>query len=100
MMSMAGIEPNRAATALRYQASDTATILTMVREGLGITLMPRMSLPPKTPGVVVIPFEPVVPLQVGLSLRSRKMATPATKLFVDTALRWAQAQSALHAPVD
>ena len=45
---------------VRYQASDSATILALVREGLGITLVPRMMLPKKLEGVVALPLDPLV----------------------------------------
>src|SRR5438270_9896149 len=36
LMKAAGFEPNKARPHIRYQASDSATIFAMVREGLGI----------------------------------------------------------------
>ncbi len=51
-LEMAGLEPSRSRPPIRYHASDSTTILAMVREGLGITLLPRMMLPPKLEGSV------------------------------------------------
>ncbi len=52
---------------VRYQASDSATILAMIREGLGITLMPRMMLPKKLEVVVALPLDSPHQLQIGLA---------------------------------
>jgi DNA-binding transcriptional LysR family regulator len=85
-MKMAGFEPGKVKPSIRYQASDNATILAMVREGLGITLMPRTVLPKKLEGVVALPFDPPQHLQIGLAVRSQSTASPGAQLFVQMAL--------------
>jgi DNA-binding transcriptional LysR family regulator len=95
LMELAGLEPSTIRRHIRYQASDSATILAMVREGLGITLLPRMMLPTKLEGVVALPLDPPRHLQIGLAIRAQEMASPAAKLFVHTALAWAQEQASL-----
>ncbi|WP_201372878.1 LysR family transcriptional regulator substrate-binding protein [Ktedonobacter robiniae] len=95
MMERAGLERCRSRPPLRCQASDSATILAMVREGLGITLIPRMMLPKKLKGVVALPLDPPQPLQIGLAVRSQEMASRGATLFVQTALAWAQEQISL-----
>ncbi|AHV95446.1 transcriptional regulator [Paenibacillus sabinae T27] len=69
---------------------DSATLLAMVREGLGITLLPRMMLPKKLEGVVALPLNPPQMLQIGLAVRSQEIASPAAVLFVQTVLAWMQ----------
>jgi DNA-binding transcriptional LysR family regulator len=90
LMKRAGLEPGRNKPPIRYQASDSATIFAMVREGLGITLVPRMMLPKKLEGVVALPLNPPQPLQIGLAVRSQDTASPAAKLFIETAQTWTQ----------
>jgi DNA-binding transcriptional LysR family regulator len=90
LMKKAGFEPSRIRPRIRYQASDSATILAMVREGLGITLVPRTMLPKKLEGVVALPLDPPQQLQIGLAVRSQTMASPGAKLFVQTAVAWTQ----------
>jgi len=80
---------------IRYQASDGATILAMVREGLGITILPRMMFPEKLEGVAGIPLDPPLQLQIGLAVRSQETASPGAMLFVQTAVAWVQEQAAL-----
>jgi DNA-binding transcriptional LysR family regulator len=85
-MEMVGLEIHRTKPSIRYQANDSATILAMVREGLGIALMPRMVLPKKLDGVVALPLDPPGQLQIGLAVKSRDTTSPGAKLFIQTAL--------------
>src|SRR5215831_18039992 len=80
---------------IRYQASEGSTMLAMVREGLGITILPRKLLPDKLEGITAIPLHPPRPLQIGLAVRSMASASPAALLFVQTAVAWVQEQVAL-----
>jgi DNA-binding transcriptional LysR family regulator len=90
------VGPSRIRPQIRYQASDSATILAMIREGLGITLMPRKVLPKKLEGVIALPLDPPRQLQIGLAVRSQAMASRAALLFVQTASIWAQKSAFLH----
>lgn len=95
LLKMAGFEPSRTRPSIRYQSGDSATILAMVREGLGITLVPRQMLPKKLEGVVALPLDPPRPLQIGLAVRSQKMASRGATVFIQTAVAWAQEQASL-----
>jgi DNA-binding transcriptional LysR family regulator len=97
MMELAGLEVGRGGPHIRYQASDSATILAMVREGIGITLQPRMMFPKKLDGVVALSFDPPQRLEIGIGIRSQEMASPGARLFVQTALAWTQEQAVLVA---
>jgi DNA-binding transcriptional LysR family regulator len=77
---------NKIKSSIRYQASDSATIHAMVREGLGITLLPRMMLPKKLEGMVALPLNPPFHLPIGLAVKSQGMASPGANLFIQTAL--------------
>ncbi|GLV57931.1 hypothetical protein KDH_47660 [Dictyobacter sp. S3.2.2.5] len=78
---------------IRYRASDSATILAMVREGLGITLLPRQMLPTKLEGVVSLPLDPPQPLQIGLGIKSARTVAPGVALFLQTARAWGHKQN-------
>ena len=95
LMKRAGFEQNKIKPFIRYQASDSATIHAMVREGLGITLVPRMMLPKKLEGVVALPLDPPQQLQIGLAVRSHSSASSAAKLFIQSALAWTQEAASL-----
>lgn len=88
--------PRRSRPPIRYQASDRATILAMVREGLGITLMPRLLLPKKLEGIVALPLDPPYPLHIGLAVRSQAMTSPAARLLVHQASTWVHESAFLH----
>ncbi|GHO46748.1 LysR family transcriptional regulator [Ktedonospora formicarum] len=94
LMKMAGTDLGRHLPHVRYQASDSATILAMVREGLGVTLMPRMMLPERLDGMSALSLDPPQYLQIGLSVRSRKTISPGANLFIQTALDWMREQEA------
>jgi DNA-binding transcriptional LysR family regulator len=80
---------------IRYQASEVATILAMVREGLGITILPRKLLPDKLEGITAIPLDPPRQLQIGLAVRSMASASPAAQFFVQSAVAWVREQGTL-----
>jgi DNA-binding transcriptional LysR family regulator len=80
---------------VRYHASDSATILAMVREGLGITIIPRKMLPTKLEGVAALPLNPAQKLPIGLAVKSQEMASPTAKLFIQTALTCVNTQADL-----
>ncbi len=85
---------HRGKTLIRYQASDSATVLAMIRAGPGITLLPRMMLPKKLEGVVALPLEPAQPLPIGLGVKALATAVPGARLFIQTALDWIQKEAA------
>lgn len=89
IMSSGGCEPliqelfahAGCAPAVRFAVRDTETILNMVREGLGITMMPEMALPDRLPDVVVKALEPDAWRYLGLRSSSDE-ATPSARAFV------------------
>lgn len=93
IMKRAGFKPGKSSPHIRYQASDSATILAMVREGLGVTLIPRAMLPKKLEGVVALPLDPPQKLQIGLAVKSQETASPGAKLFIQTAQALVQEQT-------
>lgn len=95
LMESIGINGSQIQAAVRYYASDSATILAMVSESLGITLMPRMMLPKKLDGVVSLSFNPPQMLQIGLAVKSAATASPAAKLFIQTSLLQTQKQTSV-----
>lgn len=92
LMEHIGLDGERIKPLIRYQASDSTTILAMVREGLGITLLARQMLPPKLDGLVALPLHPCQPLSIGLAVRAHDTASPAATLFISLAQAWVQAQ--------
>jgi len=81
----AGLTP-RVGSAVR----DTETLVALVAEGLGITMMPALSLPRVLPGVCAVPLDPPVRRRIVLAVRApAALLPPATVAFVAQAWRWA-----------
>lgn len=85
---------------IRFQASEGATIVKMVCEGLGITIMPRMMLPDRLDGIIGIPMNPPNYVQIGLAVQSRAPVSPGATLFVQSAVAWVKEQTDLLQEVD
>ncbi len=94
LMEMGSFEVSKARLHVRYQASDNSTIIAMVREGLGITLLPRMMLPQKLEGVLALPLNPPQDVPIGIAVRERSTASPEARLFVQVVQTWTQEQAA------
>lgn len=75
----------------QYEATEVQTLLAMVREGLGITMLPEMLLPAHLEGVQVLSFEPALCFVFGVGVRSMRNASPAARMFVQSAQTWAAA---------
>jgi DNA-binding transcriptional LysR family regulator len=81
-----------------HEASEVQTILAMVREGLGITTLPEMLLPDQLDGLYLLSFEPPLRLMFGLGVRSLRSASPAARIFIQSAQMWAWANGFEHIP--
>lgn len=68
-----------------FEVQDSGTILSMIKEGLGITIAPELALPQEQPGVTYRNIDPLVWRQIGLSCLSIKEASPAVKAFIEIA---------------
>lgn len=72
---------------LRYEVSTLNTIVTMVRAGMGVSMMPEMLLDRDAADIVLLPFEPRLFMQVHLAVNH---PSPVTKAFMTVAHRWAR----------
>jgi DNA-binding transcriptional LysR family regulator len=73
----------------RYEASEVKTILAMVREGLGFTLLPEMLLPNPIEGFHMLSLDPPLRFNFGIGVRSDFSVSPAASMFVLSAHAWA-----------
>jgi DNA-binding transcriptional LysR family regulator len=103
ILSKGGCEPmireiyRRAGVAFhaRYELGDMSTILAMVQEGLGVSIVPALSLPDALPGIVALRLDP--PVYRHLSLATLAGATPpAVQAFIGQAQSWAKAQQLVY----
>ncbi len=73
-----GIVPN-----IHFEVRDTATILAMVQEGVGVTILPEMAIPTSLPKVSASYLLPQAYRNVGLGMRSLKSVSPAATAFIN-----------------
>ncbi|MFD2970344.1 LysR family transcriptional regulator [Peribacillus deserti] len=66
-----------------FEIKDNSTIISMVQEGLGITILPEMILPKNIPNTKVIPLETDLYREIGIAIKSIKQASPSSKKFVE-----------------
>jgi DNA-binding transcriptional LysR family regulator len=66
---------------IRFEVQDLGTLVSMVREHLGISIVPRVAFSAATPpGVALIPMSPRIRRKVGFALR--RDSPPAVSAFV------------------
>lgn len=80
-----GISPN-----IKYEVRDVGTILSMVEERLGWTLVPETVLPNTLKGVSSIPINPPVWRDIGLAVHSLIESPDIVKSFIEEAKRVSQ----------
>jgi DNA-binding transcriptional LysR family regulator len=78
----------RAIPQTQFEIKETFTILNMIPEGLGITILPELSLPRSMPNLEVRKLSPRLKRNIYLACRSFDSATPAVKEFVSFFREW------------
>jgi DNA-binding transcriptional LysR family regulator len=66
----------------QFEVRDSATILAMVEEDLGVTIVPALALPTIHPHVRAIPLEPPVQRQIALAVRAQESRAPAVNALL------------------
>jgi DNA-binding transcriptional LysR family regulator len=79
----------RAKPDVRFDVRDQATLLMMVREGLGVSLLPALAIPSSVEGVRTVPLAVPVWRELALGVRSGDAPPPALAAFLREAERWA-----------
>lgn len=77
-----GLEPQTA-----YEVADNATILAMVEAGVGVSVIPALTLPASLPQVTVMELSPPVTRHIGLAVPTLANASPALLAFMREAKR-------------
>jgi DNA-binding transcriptional LysR family regulator len=67
---------------VRFEVQDLGTLISMVREGLGFSIVPRLAFPVALPGVVLVPVTPRIRRELGLAVRDQEHAPPALRAFL------------------
>jgi DNA-binding transcriptional LysR family regulator len=73
---------HRLAPRVRFEVQDLGTLVSMVREGLGFSIVPRIAFPAAPPGVVLVPMKPHIQRELGFAIRDPEHAPPALRAFV------------------
>ncbi|WP_239684195.1 LysR family transcriptional regulator [Stenotrophomonas maltophilia] len=79
LMSDAGLEM----ADVRVTVRDWASACVLVREGLGVSLVPESTLPEDRHGLRVMPLRPLIQRVFGLVSSDAGKASPATRLLLD-----------------
>lgn len=69
---------------IRFEVQDLGTLISLVREGLGISVVPRLALPKPPEGIELRSVSPQIKRQIGLLLRSLDGVSPAVNAFIQT----------------
>jgi len=67
---------------VRFEVQDLGTLVNMVREGLGISILPRVVFSDTPPGIVLVPVVPRIRREIGLALKVSEHSSPAVSAFV------------------
>jgi DNA-binding transcriptional LysR family regulator len=73
---------HRVSLTVRFDVQDLATLVSLVREGLGISVVPSVAFPETPPGVALLPLLPRVRRELGFALNSWEHSSPAVSAFV------------------
>ena len=71
----------------RFEVSTFNTILAMVRENMGISMLPEMLIDSDTDDIVTLSFDPQLFIQIYLATR---VQSPVADSFLSTASAWAK----------
>lgn len=91
LMSKGGCEPlirqmfrtARVTPLVLLEVREMTTLLSLVKEGLGITIVPQLALPSSPAGVELVSLAPPAHRRVGLILNLNRPCTPAMKTFAE-----------------
>ena len=82
-----GIHPN-----LQYTVNDHFAILSMVEQGLGVSILPELVLQSSNRTFSAVPLEHPRSRQIGVAVRSGKPLSPLTTRFLEVVRQWTAAQ--------
>lgn len=78
LISQSGFTPE-----IRYTSTDDYAVLSMVRNGLGISIIPKMIVDGFDRDFMYRPFDPPYYRTLGIGVRSVNEASPLVKFFID-----------------
>ncbi|MCR2806006.1 LysR family transcriptional regulator [Paenibacillus soyae] len=69
-----------------FDLSNTNSILSVVRAGLAVTLLPHLAIPSESTGIAALPLTPAFHRSIGLVTRAVSAHTPAARTFTEFVL--------------
>lgn len=85
------LQENAITPAITFEVREVYTILTMVQEYIGVTIMPELYMPAVLPRVVAIPLDPPIRREVVLAVRDWQTISPLTAEFAVHSQKYVQA---------
>ena len=76
------VDPN-----IRYTTIENFSAMSMVEQGLGVSVMNKLITEKRICDVAMIPIDPQASITLGAALHSRADASPAVKMFLKYAVR-------------
>jgi DNA-binding transcriptional LysR family regulator len=70
---------------IRFEVHDLGTLISLVREGLGISIVPRISFPNVPEGVALISLRPRLTRELGFVMRPRAQSSAEVQAFIRNA---------------
>ena len=86
-LDRAGVRPE-----IRYTTKDDYAIIAMVREGLGVSIMPELLLKGQMTGVAVRRLSPPAFRTIALAVPEGKEKPPAVRCFEECVIQWLSGQ--------
>ncbi len=82
------LQENHVKPKVKYEVTEEQAIMEMVQYGLGISILPEMTLFRKSQGICPVQLEKEVYRTIGIGLHSLKNCSPATKKFLASLQEW------------
>ncbi|WP_042347353.1 LysR family transcriptional regulator [Bacillus massiliigorillae] len=89
------LKKNKDAFQVKYEIVEEATIIAMVRHGLGISILPEMLLVDVQDDIAIVDLEGEHYRTIGIATQSIKKISPASKRFITLVKSWLQANNLL-----
>jgi DNA-binding transcriptional LysR family regulator len=68
---------------VRFEVQDLGTLVSMVREGLGVSIVPRVAFSTMPPGVALVPMFPRIRRELGFAVKGPEESMPAVAAFAE-----------------
>ncbi len=92
------LEMERVSMTYRYSVNDDYAALAMVRNGLGVTIMPKLILEENRKDLCVLPLKNDYERTIGISTQRQGVRSMACSAFIDCTQRWLSEHQNIRRP--